>query len=208
MTRMKFLLIISSVYLCLISGCNISKNRIPEASLKEYAIQEGNLITTETQQLLGATLKSTIQQRGIPAALEYCNLNAYPLVDSIKEKYTIKIKRASLATRNPQDAPDLEEMKIIEGYLKDLKEGKTPEIFVDIKQKEIIFAKPILLKDAVCLNCHGRVGRDITDENYRVIQALYPEDKATGHKMGDLRGIWSIKFNREDFEKELNSTNE
>ncbi len=208
MIKMKYLLIIPFLFLFLIPGCNTSRNRIEESRLTEIAILEGNRIAMETQQLLGSTLKSTIQERGIPAALDYCNLNAYPLVDSIQEKYDVSIKRASMATRNPQDAPDHEEMKIIDTYLEAFREGNTPEVFVNISQKEIHFAKPILLNDAVCLNCHGQVGTDISDENYRVIQALYPEDQATGHKLGDLRGIWSIKFKRQDLEKKANSMNE
>ena len=40
---------------------------------------------------------------------------------------------------------------------------------------------------------------DITEENYEVIKALYTEDDATGHEMGDLRGVWSIKFERDSF---------
>lgn len=189
-------------------ACQSSGDRAAESRLVEKVIEEGNMIASETQQLLGKTLKTTIQQRGIPAALDYCNLNAYPLVDSIEQKYGVTIKRASLATRNPQDSPDQEEKKIIETYQKDLQAGKTPEVKVNIHSKEILFAKPILLNDAVCLNCHGQVGAEITKENYEVIQALYPDDQATGHKLGDLRGIWSIRFNREDLEKKVSTTNE
>ena len=209
---MKSTIILSTQFIFLlfflISGCNSSKNRLPESRLIEQATLEGNRISAATQQLLGSTLKSTIQERGIPAALDYCSLYAYPLVDSIEQKYSVTIKRASIATRNQQDAPDQQEIKIIQMYLEDLQEGKTPEVFINVKPDEILYAKPILLNDAVCLNCHGQVGTEITDENYRVIKALYPEDKATGHKLGDLRGIWSIKFNRKDLEKGITATKE
>jgi len=189
-------------------GCQSSGDRVAESKLVEKAIEEGKLISSETQQLLGKTLKSTIQQKGIPAALDYCNLNAYPLVDSIEQKYGVTIKRASLDMRNPQDSPDKEEQNIIALYQKDLQEGRTPEVKVNIHSNEILFAKPILLNDPVCLNCHGQVGTEITKENYAVIQALYPEDQATGHKLGDLRGIWSIRFNRKNLEKKANTSDE
>jgi hypothetical protein len=198
---MKSTIILSTQFIFLviflISGCDNYKNRVPESRLIEQATLEGNRISA-----------ATIQQRGIPAALDYCSLHAYPLVDSIEQKYGVKIKRASMATRNQQDAPDPQEIKIIELYLKDIQQGKIPEVSVKVKPDEIHFAKPILLNDVVCLNCHGRVGTDITEENYRVIKALYPEDKATGHKLGDLRGIWSIKFNRKDLEKGIKAIKE
>jgi hypothetical protein len=198
-------LIIFSLWL---PACHSSGDRVAEAKLVEKAIEEGNMISSETQQLLGKTLKTTIRQRGIPAALNYCNLHAYPLVDSIEQKYGVTIKRASLNTRNPQDSPDMEEQNIIAHYQKDLQEGRTPEVEVNVHSNEILFAKPILMNDPVCLNCHGRIGAEITKENYEVIHALYPDDQAAGHKLGDLRGIWSIRFNRENLEKEAKASDD
>jgi len=44
------------------------------------------------------------------------------------------------------------------------------------------------------LQCHGQIGKDIHDDVYKVIKEKYPQDKATGFKVGELRGIWDIKF--------------
>jgi hypothetical protein len=205
MTQFSTIVIITTF---LITGCIESKSRLSDEELTELAIEEGNRITMETQQLLGSTLKSRIQQDGIPAALEYCNLNAYPLVDSIENKYHVTIKRASSNTRNPQDKPDTEEFKILSGYQSDLQAGRTPEVFLEIRENEIHYARPIVLNDAVCLKCHGTVGEEILPDHYELIQELYPEDKATGYSLGDLRGIWSVRFDRENFQKRTNSTKE
>jgi hypothetical protein len=188
-------------------ACNPREKKVTESDLREFAIAEGNRISMETQQLLGSTLKATIQQKGIPEALRYCNLNAYPLIDSVEQKYSAIIKRASTDIRNPQDAPDEDELQIIKTYQDSLASGKTPKAFVKVGEKEVHFARPILLNDAVCLNCHGKVGTDIAPENYQVIKALYPEDKATGHELGDLRGIWSIRFSKADLTEAVRSEN-
>jgi hypothetical protein len=188
-------------------SCNPGEKKVTEEELREFAIAEGNRISMETQQLLGSTLKTTIQQEGIPEALRYCNLNAYPLVDSIEQKYSVIIKRASTDIRNPQDAPDEDELQFINAYQDSLVSGKTPQAFVKVGEKDVHFARPILLNDAVCLNCHGKIGADIAPENYQVIKALYPEDKATGHELGDLRGIWSIRFSREDLARSIQAEN-
>jgi hypothetical protein len=190
----------------ILSACGPTRKELPEAELIMLAKEEGNRITMETQHLLGSTLKSKIQQAGIPEALEYCNLNAYPLVDSMQMKYHAIIRRASMDTRNPLDKPAEDEKIIIEDYQSNLKEGKTPEIYVKVKENEVHYARPILLTDAVCLKCHGTVGENISPEHYRIIQNLYPEDQATGHSLGDLRGIWSVKFRRKDLEKRALST--
>jgi len=205
-TKMRNFLYILFLIILIMPGCKSSKKTLSDTELTEMAIEEGNRISMETQQLLGTTLKSKIQQHGIMEALSYCNLNAYPLVDSMQTRYEIRIKRASLDTRNPMDQPDRNEFAIIQNYQSDLEAGRTLEVFVEIRENEVHYARPILLNDAVCLNCHGMVGKDIAEENYRIIRDLYPEDQATGHSLGDLRGIWSLKFNKEVLEKRANTT--
>jgi len=174
---------------------------LTDEEVKNLAIQRGNLISEKTQLVLGSRLKSVIQNEGVPQALKYCNVHAYPIVDSLQEVFHARIKRASHKTRNPDDSPTSMEQKIIDGYLKDLQKGETPSEQVILNKKEVHYYKPIILSAALCLNCHGKIGSDISDNNYEVIKALYTEDNAAGHKMGDLRGVWSIQFERDSFQK-------
>jgi len=44
------------------------------------------------------------------------------------------------------------------------------------------------------LQCHGEPGKDIQAENLTLLHQVYPDDKATGYKLGDLRGIWRVRF--------------
>jgi hypothetical protein len=46
----------------------------------------------------------------------------------------------------------------------------------------------------MCLNCHGQPGTDISAETQKALAELYPNDLAIGHKIGDLRGMWSIRI--------------
>jgi hypothetical protein len=50
----------------------------------------------------------------------------------------------------------------------------------------------------MCLYWHGEIGTQVSNETYQHILKLYPEDEAINHKIGDLRGIWSITFQRND----------
>lgn len=45
----------------------------------------------------------------------------------------------------------------------------------------------------VCLACHGS---DIAPEVKAAIAAAYPQDQATGFKMGQLRGAFSIRWEK------------
>ncbi len=47
-----------------------------------------------------------------------------------------------------------------------------------------------------CLKCHGLPGKDIDANTLALLQKKYPEDKATGYKLGDLRGAWKISFSK------------
>jgi len=177
------------------------KNNLTDDEIRDLAIQQGNLISEKTQMVLGSKLKEVIQNEGIPQALKYCNVNAFPIVDSLQEVYGIRIRRTSQKMRNPSDTPDKMEQKIIDEYMDVIQKGETPTVKVVLSKKNVDYFKPIILSASLCLNCHGNIGSEIKYENYTIIKALYTEDKATGYKMGDLRGIWSIKFERNSFQK-------
>jgi hypothetical protein len=50
---------------------------------------------------------------------------------------------------------------------------------------------PIIVSQPLCLQCHGSES-DIAAETREAILAIYPDDKATGYRLNDLRGIWRI----------------
>jgi hypothetical protein len=190
--------------LCLLFiSCNGPKKEptLSENELRSLALEQGNMISENTQKVLGSTLKEVVQNEGIPQALKYCNVRAYPIVDSLENVYQANIRRASHRTRNPDDAPDKAEAQIIEEYLINIQNGETPAVKVVIGKEDVHFYKPIILSASLCLNCHGKVGTDINEENHQIIQALYTDDEAIGHEMGDLRGIWSISFKKDAFRK-------
>jgi hypothetical protein len=47
----------------------------------------------------------------------------------------------------------------------------------------------------MCLKCHGTPGQEIQTETLKRIQQLYPNDKAIGYGVNEVRGMWSITFN-------------
>ena len=116
-----------------------------ENELADKARELGEQIAMETQKTLGSRLKTAIQSEGIPQALKYCNIHAYPLVDSIENRYNVTIKRSSSFARNPQDLPDREELRILNEYLETIRSGKTPETYIHVENDKVHFAKPIII---------------------------------------------------------------
>ena len=48
----------------------------------------------------------------------------------------------------------------------------------------------------LCLKCHGQISNGLDSSAYEVIQQRYPSDRAIGYSLGDLRGMWSIRWAR------------
>lgn len=150
--------------------------------LKNYAV--------EAQQLLGSQLKQKIAEGGPENALEFCNINAIPLTDSISKKYDVRIKRVSDQYRNPDNAANPSELAVITTYKAMLAAGKKPEGLL----KDGYYYSPIVT-NAMCLHCHGTPGKDLAEKTHQKIKSLYPDDKATGYGVDELRGIFSIAVN-------------
>jgi hypothetical protein len=196
--RPRFLFFVLWIFI-LTSSCENTRkqSKLTDKELVNMAISKGDMISQVTQKTLASKLKEVVQAKGIGAALKFCNVNAYPIVDSLEETYNIKVKRASLRIRNPGDAPNKMEGGIIDEYSREIAKGLTPEVKIILDDDQVHYFKPIILSAELCLKCHGQVGSDILEENYQIIRELYPNDNATDHKLGDLRGIWSISFEKE-----------
>ena len=167
-----------------------------KATKKEY-IQKGKAIAQKTFATLAGQLKKSLAKGGVPNAIQYCNVAAFPLVDSLSKVHQAKIRRTSLKVRNPKDAPTQVEKNILDKYATQAAAGeKLKPIIEQNSNNTITFYAPIKV-NAFCLQCHGQIGESLAEENYQVIQKHYPNDKATGYKDGDLRGIWSIEFTTE-----------
>ena len=58
---------------------------------------------------------------------------------------------------------------------------------------KVHYYAPIRLQKK-CVACHGISKKQISKKTDSILKSLYPNDKATGFKENDLRGIWSITF--------------
>lgn len=173
---------------------NITENTTTEIPAgKSEAIPNGEILknyAAEAQQLLGSQLKQKIAEGGPENALQFCNINAIPLTDSISKKYNVSIKRVSDKYRNPDNAANPSELAVITTYKAMLGAGKKPEGLL----KDGYYYSPIVT-NAMCLQCHGTPGKELAEKTHQKIKSIYPDDKATGYGVDELRGIFSIAVN-------------
>jgi hypothetical protein len=173
--------------------------RVDKADIFTLGLERGRIIAKAAKETLGKQLKNTIQNEGVPAALQYCNIAAYPLIDLLSKSYHASIKRTSLRIRNPEDAPDSLEKILLEAYEYNI-ENNQPlnENIQEYDSKYLLYTKPIMIEGALCLACHGSPRIHVSIETEDLIKSLYPDDNAMNHSMSDLRGMWSIRLQIKD----------
>jgi len=159
--------------------------------------QKANKISKELLKTLGGNLKKELKSNGPIAALKYCSTKAYDLTKSVSDKHgkNINIKRISLKPRNPSDAANKDETVILKSMEAMYKVGVQPKNITQKKDGKVIVYKPLIIKKKACLICHGDVAKN-KPKLAKEIKNLYPADKATGYKMGDLRGAIVVTFEK------------
>ncbi len=190
---------ISFLFIGFILSCAPSQQKqqtTSEPELEQEYLEQGAQITSIVFQNLSGKLKEALTASGVGGAVEYCNLAASPLVDSLSRAHTVRIKRTSDRLRNPANAPSLQEREIIEHYSNLAGTEILPAPQLVIEDQKIHYYAPIFLLEN-CLKCHGVRNTDITTVDYEVISRLYPDDRAYDFKVGDLRGIWSLEFEKD-----------
>jgi len=151
----------------------------------------------EIADTVGATLKTNLQnamKTGGPVnAVQFCNMEAMPLTNMYSAKYSTEVKRVSDRNRNPNNAASEKELAVLDDFKRMLEAGETlsPKVAIDAEGKKNFYAP--IFTGGVCLTCHGNPA-NMQPELVSAIDSLYPNDKAKGYAVDELRGIWSIKF--------------
>lgn len=134
---------------------------------------------------LAERLQKEITTQGVARAMKVCSIHAIPLTQKIREQSKIhSLKRTSLKWRNPLNQPTSEEIAILNNLssTEGIREYTYSVNFPLIKVYKTLTIKPL------CLNCHADKSK-LSEEVLATINKLYPEDKATGYSLGDVRGV-------------------
>ena len=190
---MKKVLLLGSVAILFMQCGN--KVMKPEVSNKVIALEKSEISSdslhsyaTATKKLLMKNVGEQMQKGGPESALEFCNIEAMPLTQSMSEKHGLEISRVSDKMRNPKNVANAEELKLIEQYKKQLLAG---ELLKPVRT-ETHYYEP-LVTNAMCLQCHGEPGKNIKPNVSAKIAELYPGDLAMGYKENEVRGLIVIK---------------
>lgn len=144
---------------------------------------------------LKSKLKEALQTGGPVEAIGVCNLEAKNISTQISKDFGWQVGRTSLKIRNPSNTPDNWERKTLLSFEEqntsgvDTKNLEAYEIIKDEQGKWFRYMKVIPTTE-VCLICHGET---IVPPVQQKLTSLYPNDRATGYKVGEIRGAFTIK---------------
>ncbi len=151
-------------------------------------VKIGNHASKLLLKTLGGNLKKHLKAGGPADALNFCSMNAADLTAKVDNELgkDVSIKRITLKPRNPANEATGDEKAVLEA-LQTLNENhvRLPRHLVQKTQNGYKYYKPLRITKKVCLKCHGT---NIDPKLKAEIAKRYPSDKATGYKMGDLRG--------------------
>jgi len=166
-----------------------------ENETKDYLSIGQNIVSKIGGELM-ATLQTKIQEQGAVAAIEFCNVHALPITDSLAKANQSMVKRTSLRFRNPANSPTDKEQEILTKWKIDFNKGTKPEAFIQLNNDGTVSTyHPIFIAE-LCLKCHGVPGVDIDDEVFAELESRYPKDQATDYNAGDLRGMFVVTMSK------------
>lgn len=167
------------------------KNKLSEA--EKQLLEQGKSYALATKAVLGKNLMMKLKSEGTEGALEFCNLKAIHFTDSMSLHQGVTISRVSDQNRNPENEAAGEALKFIKRSKELLMNGKTIKPEISTKDGKATGFYPILT-NAMCLQCHGKSRDEIRPSTLALIEDLYPEDRATGYGLNELRGIWVVEW--------------
>ncbi len=136
---------------------------------------------------LRSALTGALREGGPERAIEVCQLRA-PEIARLTSTGGAVLGRTSHRLRNPENAPEPWMSEFLAVYLAN-PEDDEPRA-VRLSSREIGYVEPIRMK-GICMKCHGdRIEPGVQAR----LQALYPEDEATGFENGEFRGMFWVKL--------------
>jgi hypothetical protein len=143
---------------------------------------------------LKGELTTAMQAGGPLNAIEVCNARAPAIAAAVSLEQGMNLSRVSLRNRNPENAPNEWQSAVLREFETRRAAGENPEAlswqeWADADGgQEFRFMKAIPT-GPLCLACHGEtLAAPVADR----IDELYPADKATGFREGDIRGAFVV----------------
>lgn len=171
-------------------------NKRPKTDEEKLSFEDMGLkYAMGTKAILGKNLMNAIQTKGAEHAVDFCNIKAIPLTDSMSVEFGAKIKRVSDKPRNANNQANAEELSFIEELKVKIAKGEklVPKV---VEHDDKMVGYYAIETNKMCLQCHGVANADVHASTLAKIKTKYPNDKALGYKENEIRGIWVVEMTK------------
>ena len=162
-------------------------------STKINTVERGQQMAMQAKAVLGKNLMGAIDKKGTDGALTFCNIKAFPIVDSMGTVLNAHITRVSDLPRNEKNLANTNEMAFIKLTKERIANSEKLKPMLRQENGKNIGYYPITTNE-MCLQCHGKLKEQVKESTLSLLSKLYPKDKATGYSENELRGIWVVTF--------------
>lgn len=157
--------------------------------------QQAQAITQQFGGQLKALLQANMMAGGPVQALQVCKTNAPQIARQVSADQGWTVARTSSKVRNPANTADAWEARILADWADKIGKGAPVEglkvsALVEQNGQTVYRYMQAIPTAQMCLNCHGS---ELSGPVKESLQALYPQDQATGFRVGDLRGAFSLQ---------------
>lgn len=167
----------------MVSGAHAS-----EQVLKQQARSSAKALGSALKQ----ELQSAMKEGGAIVAIKVCNEKAPEIAAHVSQTKGLNVGRTALRVRNSNNAPDAWETKQLDNFISRLASGEpVGQIEAHTIDNGVFRYMKAIPTKGLCINCHGA---KLSKEVSQTIQALYPQDQATGFAVGDIRGAFTISI--------------
>jgi len=196
-------LLLLLAFTALLIGCGGGKKESAQTNTvtdtAAVRAQDQAVLAEASQQLINhfqndlrTHLMKAIAEGGVVGAIPVCRDVAPAIADS-NSVYGWSIRRVSEKYRNPDDRPTVEEKTILAGFAP---QASNPPEYVENwnttdSVTEYRFYEPIYTQQ-LCLKCHGDL-QTLAPGVLAAVKKYYPDDRATGYKDGQLRGMFVVE---------------
>jgi hypothetical protein len=165
---------------------NWEVKRITPDDLLHATRWAGDSLTAYADTLLRRTLARELAKGGLANAANFCRPQTYAATDSMARKWHLRPRRVEWQQATTGAAITAAGLQ-----------PDTVRLIGRPAADTFYYQRPIVLRNNLCLRCHGQPGRDLTAAEAKLLQAQHPTLQAVGRQRGQVLGAWQLTLERD-----------
>jgi hypothetical protein len=175
------------------AAATVCAQQAEETNSPHPRIVEGRAISAQFGSELKAALERAIAADGPASAVAVCRDEAPRIAARMSTHYGVTVARTALKVRNSANAARPWQRTGLEAFEQQLASGAKVEALESFETRadgSAHYLKAITTAP-LCTACHGET---IAPDVQSALNHYYPRDQATGFRVGDLRGAFSVEW--------------